>query len=142
MRPTTYTHYNWCDKFAFSNGDLMEEGYVEQPPGFEIPGLEDLGLLHYLLGMEVYQSHGCIFLRQILDHLRIPQDTRSCVLTNNHSACALAYNSSFHDGTKLTEVHYHFIHELVASEIIVLDYFCTRKNVSDLFNQALSWGQY
>ena len=80
MRPTTYTHYNWCDKFAFSNGDLMEEGYVEQPPGFEIPGLEDLGLLHYLLGMEVYQSHGCIFLSQhrYLQHLHETYGMTDC----------------------------------------------------------------
>ena len=54
-----------------------------------------------------------LWLIQILDHLRIPQNTPIWVLHNSQSSCALAHNS-LHGRNKYIEVHYHFVYELIA----------------------------
>ena len=78
-----------------------------------------------------------IWTRQILDHLRIPQATPIQVLNNSRSSCALAHNSSCHGRTKHIELHYHFVREFVATQIIRLDYCSTHENVADLFTMPL-----
>jgi hypothetical protein len=39
-------------KSAFLNGNLKEEVYVHQPPGFVIPGKENKGLRKALYGLQ------------------------------------------------------------------------------------------
>ena len=46
-------------------------------------------------------------------------------------------NSSFHGRNKHIKVQYYFVLELVASQIIRLDYCATRENVANLFNNPL-----
>ena len=60
-------------KTNFLNGDIEEEVYIEQPYGFMIHEKEshvckfemkDLGMMHYFLGLEVWQRNDEIFLSQ------------------------------------------------------------------------------
>eukprot|EP00253_Pinus_taeda_P013564 PITA_13564 len=54
-------------KTAFLNGVIEEEVYIEQPEGFEVFNkfeMKDLGLLHYFLGLEIWQRSGGLFVSQ------------------------------------------------------------------------------
>eukprot|EP00253_Pinus_taeda_P021226 PITA_21226 len=60
-------------KTAFLNGFIQEEVYIEHPQGFEFE-MKDIGLMHYFLGLEVWQEEGHFFLGQgkyIVDILSI-----------------------------------------------------------------------
>eukprot|EP00253_Pinus_taeda_P029149 PITA_29149 len=69
-------------KTAFLNGNIEEEVYIEKPEGFETFDrddqlikscnedlarefkMKDMGLMHYFLGMEVWQKDGEVFVSQ------------------------------------------------------------------------------
>eukprot|EP00253_Pinus_taeda_P008081 PITA_08081 len=56
-------------KNVFLNKVIEEEVYIEQPEGFEDDlanefEMKDLGLLHYFLGLEIWQRNGGLFVSQ------------------------------------------------------------------------------
>ncbi|RVW44084.1 putative mitochondrial protein [Vitis vinifera] len=66
-------------KNAFLHGDLAEEVYMEQPPGFVAQGesglTKDLGKLKYFLGIEIAQSSSGVVLSQRKYALDILEET-------------------------------------------------------------------
>ena len=78
-----------------------------------------------------------LWLMQLFYHIGVLQDSPIAVFTDSQSARALAHSSAFHARTKHIEVHYHFVRELVNSQVINLAYCPTQENVADLFTKPL-----
>ena len=76
-----------------------------------------------------------LWLMQLFYHIGVLQDSPIAVFTNIQSARTLAHSSAFHGRTKHIEVHYHFVRELVNSQVIILAYCPTQENVADLFTK-------
>ena len=74
---------------------------------------------------------------QLFYHISVLQDSPIVVFTDSQSACALAHSFAFHGRTKHIEVHYHFVRELVKSQVINMAYCPTQENVADLFTKPL-----
>ena len=74
---------------------------------------------------------------QLFSHIGVFQDSPITVFTDSQSARALAHSSAYHGRTKHIEVHYHFVCELVKSQVINLAYCPTQENVADLFTKPL-----
>ena len=74
-------------------------------------------------------------LMQLFSHIGVLQDSPIAVFTDSQSARALAHSSAFHGRTKHIEVHYHFVRELVRSQVINLAFCPTQENVADLFTK-------
>ena len=74
---------------------------------------------------------------QLFYHIGVLQDSPIAIFTDNQSAHALAHCSAFHGRTKHVEVHYHFVCELIKSQVINLSYCPSQEDVVDLFTKPL-----
>jgi hypothetical protein len=74
---------------------------------------------------------------QLLYHIGVSQNSPIQIFNDSQSARALAHSSAFHGRTKHIEVHYHFVRELVQSQVINLVYCPSHENVADLFTKPL-----
>ena len=73
----------------------------------------------------------------IVLYISVLQDFCIEVFTNNRSTRTLAHRLAFHGRTKHIEVYYHFVRELVKSQVINLAY-CPQESVANLFTKPLS----
>jgi hypothetical protein len=56
---------------------------------------------------------------------------------DNQSAITLCKNTVFHDQSKHIDVHYHYIHECVEEDHIIISYVATMEQLADILTKAL-----
>ena len=78
-----------------------------------------------------------IWLRRLLQDLRIQLPTLIPIYWDNISIMQLAKNPAFHARRKNIEVHYHFVCERDLSGEFELQYVQINRQVSDIFTKAL-----
>jgi len=59
------------------------------------------------------------------------------IYCDNTSAISLSKNSVMHSRTKHIPIKYHFLHEQVAEQNIVLEYISTKEQIADIFTKPL-----
>ncbi|GKV18362.1 hypothetical protein SLEP1_g28758 [Rubroshorea leprosula] len=83
-----------------------------------------------------------IWLRKLLEMLRIPQDEATTIYIDNKSAIALGKNPMFHDRSKHIDTRYHFIRECVERKDVKLAYVKTNDQIADIFTKALKFEDF
>ena len=83
-----------------------------------------------LVTAEVY------WLRMLLCELEISLDSPPVIWCDNISALALASNPIFHARSKHIKVDYHFVHEKVAHQDIILEHISTSIQPEDIFTKG------
>ena len=79
-----------------------------------------------------------LWVMQLLHQIDVLQESPIQVFTDSQSGRALAHSLAFHGRPKHIEVHYHFVRELVKSQVINLAYCPTQENVAELFTKPPS----
>ena len=74
-----------------------------------------------------------MFLGEILRPLMKPM----LLYCNNQSAITVVKNDQYHAHTKHINIHYHFIHETVACNIVDICYCSTDQMITDILLKAL-----
>ncbi|KAL8088439.1 hypothetical protein AgCh_038286 [Apium graveolens] len=138
-------------KSAFMNGDLEEEVYVSQPPGFEDPNFPDYVyyILKALYGLKqaprawydtlskfLLENH---FTRDLMDEestvgLCLHVD-KIPILCDNTSAIAITENLVQHSRTKYIDMKYHFIREHNMNGTVELHFISSEKQLADIFTK-------
>ena len=59
------------------------------------------------------------------------------IFSDNQAAIAIAHHPEFHVRTKHIDIAYHFLHDLVKSNILNLVYINTHDNLANLFTKGL-----
>ena len=83
-----------------------------------------------LVTAEVY------WLRMLLCELEISLDSPPVIWCDNINALALASNPIFHARSKHIKVDYHFVHEKVAHQDIILEHISTSIQPADIFTKG------
>ncbi|GKV27388.1 hypothetical protein SLEP1_g36561 [Rubroshorea leprosula] len=83
-----------------------------------------------------------IWLRKLLEMLRIPQDEATIIYIDNKSTIALGKNPMFHDRSKHIDTGYHFIRECIERKDVKLAYVKTNVQIADIFTKALKFEDF
>ena len=83
-----------------------------------------------------------IWVKQVLEDLKIQVPIALKLYCDNKSAIAIAHNPVLHDRTKHVEIDKHFIKEKVDSGEICMPYLPTAEQVADLFTKGLPKKQF
>ncbi|KAA0063731.1 Retrovirus-related Pol polyprotein from transposon TNT 1-94 [Cucumis melo var. makuwa] len=67
-----------------------------------------------------------IWLRRMLTELQHEQEGATVIFCNNKATISMTKNPTFHSRTKHIDIHFHFIHDLVAKEEVSLSYCSTK----------------
>lgn len=78
-----------------------------------------------------------IWLKRMLDEIRIPTNYTMRILCDNKAAISIAKNPVHHDRTKHVEIDRHFIKEKIDQEIIRVDHIPSCKQTADIMTKAL-----
>lgn len=78
-----------------------------------------------------------MWVRKLLDELRIPHPSASCLWCDNIGTKYLSANPVFHVRTKLIEIDYHFVREQVASKQLDVRFISSTDQLADGFTKAL-----
>ncbi|KAM3308877.1 secreted RxLR effector protein like [Capsicum chacoense] len=79
-----------------------------------------------------------IWLRRMLAELQHKQESATGIYCDNKASIAMTKNPSFHSRTKHIDVRFHFIHDLVAKEEIILKHCSTHKQLADILTKSLA----
>lgn len=85
-------------------------------------------------------AHGIcegIWLKRVLQELKVPISGSMKVLCDNQSAINIAKNPVHHDRTKHVEIDRHFVKEKIEDNIITLLYLPTSQQTADILTKAL-----
>ena len=75
--------------------------------------------------------------RSLFTELEIKLPRTSTNFSDNQAAIAIAHHPEFHARTKHIDIAYHFLRDLVKSNILNLVYINTHENLADLFTKGL-----
>jgi peroxiredoxin family protein len=78
-----------------------------------------------------------IWLRNMLKHLRFPQENPTEIYIDNRLAIALAKNLMYHERSKHIDTRHHFIREHVKNKEVELISCKTNDQVADIFAKPL-----
>eukprot|EP00253_Pinus_taeda_P002873 PITA_02873 len=78
-----------------------------------------------------------LWMKEALKDLDICTDQPITVYCDNTSAISLSKNPVMHSRTKHIPLKYHFLHEQVAEQNIVLEYISTKEQIADIFTKPL-----
>jgi hypothetical protein len=78
-----------------------------------------------------------LYLQALIAELYEPIAPPIPIYCNNQGAIALASNNKFHACTKHIDLRYHYVHSLVWSGILNIQYCPTEDNIADAFTKAL-----
>lgn len=79
-----------------------------------------------------------LWLKIILEDLRIKSDAPMRLYCDNKSAISIAHNPVQHDRTKHIEVDRHFIKEKLDSGLICTSYVSSQDNLADIVTKGLN----
>jgi hypothetical protein len=79
-----------------------------------------------------------VWLRRLLTDLGFPQKSATVVYADNMSAMALARNPQFHKRTKHIDVHFHYVRECIASDVVVLEHVSSGDMIADTLTKGLA----
>ena len=79
-----------------------------------------------------------LWLKIILEDLRIKSDAPMRLYCDNKSAISIAHNPVQHDRTKHIEVDRHFIKEKLDSGLICTSYVSSQDNLADILTKGLN----
>jgi len=77
-----------------------------------------------------------IWMKSLLSDYRIPSTTLT-ILCDNTSAINISKNPVLHSRTKHIELRYHFLRELVESNVLQLEYISTENQLADILTKPL-----
>jgi transposase InsO family protein len=78
-----------------------------------------------------------IWLKKLCGEFDINVSLGTKIYVDNQSAAKMSENQKFSNRTKHVDTKYHFIKDLVGSDIIQLEYVCSEDNVADLLTKPL-----
>ena len=78
-----------------------------------------------------------IWLRNLLQELRLSQEEPTKIFVDNKSAIALAKNPVFHNRSKHIDTRYHYIRDCIRRKDVQLEYVKTHDQVADIFTKPL-----
>lgn len=79
-----------------------------------------------------------VWLRRLFTELGAQQPSPSALFIDNQSAMSLALDDQFHARTKHIDIRYHYIRELVNTDIMSLVYCPTREMLADIMTKGLA----
>ena len=78
-----------------------------------------------------------LWMRMFLGEILHPLTKLMLLYCDNQSAIAMAKNNQYHAHSKHIDIHYHFIWEMVACDIVEICYCPTNQLITDIFTKAL-----
>ena len=78
-----------------------------------------------------------LWMKEALKDVDICTDQPIIIYCDNTSAISLSKNPVMHSRTKHIPLKYHFLHEQVAEQNIVLEYISTKEQIADIFTKPL-----
>ena len=82
-------------------------------------------------------SQHAVWLRKFFSAAGFPQNGPSQILLDNRSALDLAYNPEFHDRSKHIDMRHHWIRDILAADLVTLEWIPTSEMVADTLTKSL-----
>ena len=83
-------------------------------------------------------AHEVVFLRQLLDSLRILSPGATSIFCDNDATSQLAEDHVWHSHTKHIRVKYHYTHELVLNGDVTVPQVDSKDNIADILTKPLA----
>ena len=78
-----------------------------------------------------------IWFRQLLADLGFPQEEATVIYEDNQGCIAMAKNPVSHERTKHIDIKYHFVRELVSTDVIKIEYLQTEDMEADILTKSM-----
>ena len=82
-----------------------------------------------------------LWMKQVLADYRIVLES-FFVFCNNTSAINISKNLVQHSRTKHIDIHHHFIRDLIESNVLILEFVETKKQLADIFTKVLDFVRF
>ncbi|WRX25989.1 Reverse transcriptase [Theobroma cacao] len=132
--------YHLYIKFAFLNGILEKEIYIEQLEGFELSSGENKSVVAQSLAESEYvaaaeAAYQALWLRKLLMDIKFEQKFPTDLFIDNKSAISIVKNPVWHGKTKHINVKYHAVRDIVEKNEINVQYCPSELQLADIFTK-------